>query len=285
MKTCSIKAIIVNLFLAEFLVFVLYVKAHDEPAMTLRQRKEFLKEHRLYARYGIRTIKVYTVSEHNKRSLLIVEKLSADGLPVEQQFYRADTTWKIVKMFYDQKKNFVMQRTEFAGSSDVHKDVFVFTRKGFVEGGVSFRNDTLIENFSYKHNNDKKSIVFQKTDTLGNTIYLIEFRYRANYHKNDYYWAQKRLSNGTVELTVEKVYDKKGQLIRKNIFRSDGLLSHWFIYSYDHKGKLQSIERHTTEGLQGRTLYQYDKRGLLIEQINTAADGNKTTIWYEYLTE
>lgn len=258
------------------------VHAHEEPAMTLYQRKEKIREKNLYVKLKIRTIKVVVVDKYENASILLIEKLSSAGLPIEQHFYGSDAINKTVKFFYDKKNNMIGQYIYDYASNNVFENHFFFSHSNFVIGGKSLKNSIIEHSFEYIHNKDKNLITFIKKDSQGSEIYRIIYNFKRNYNKTDYNSATKITSNGTIEIEVEKTFDQKSKIIKKIVCDNVKDRTYWYEYYYDTKDRLVLLKHFDAQGLRSQTEYSYDDNGLLLEQIISNNAGFVKKYVYSY---
>ena len=113
-----------------------------------------------------------------------------------------------------------------------------------------------------------------KNGLLRSTSYANGFSIRYEYDTLDRLQKMEALKDGSVIYTCRLIYDKHGQICRREL---EGDKSCIWTYEYDLLGRMGKVVSNTGE----ERLYHYDANGN-VDSVTTLCDGNKQTIVYTF---
>ena len=113
-----------------------------------------------------------------------------------------------------------------------------------------------------------------KNGLLRSTSYANGFSIRYEYDTLDRLQKMEALKDGSVIYTCRLIYDKHGQICRREL---EGDKSCIWTYEYDLLGRMGKAVSNTGE----ERLYHYDANGN-VDSVTTLCDGNKQTTVYTF---
>lgn len=279
------KKIILSLILG-FLVSSLVV-AHEEPAKTLREKKE--KEEKA-AYYKGKKVVMYTVWKHelkdNKpdkdhKEKFLTTRLDEEGNITEMLVYKnSDTLDYRVSFKYDSHSNMTGE-TDINPDGSIHEESeYQYDNFGRVISQINYTEKNVIDSkFTYKPDNKSNTITFTKILPSGKTEYVIIYKYDGLVDTGNNTEMIKQKPTGELMMRVENRYDDLKQRTQKRIFDANNKLMYYFEYKY-FKGtdQFSEIVKISPEGkVLTKTEYSLNEQGLVQAVATWDADGKLTS--------
>ena len=283
----KIKNNILMKYVITILFFVLYSLAgysHEEPAKTLKEKKD--KE---FERKKIRTSKIKTTTawkyvvengkQSHKKNIAFVMGYDSKGYFVFIEAYKNDSLTERDEYAYSAAGDMVAEIDYSPEKKILEKNTFAFDAEGRLISGVSKTDKDSIDGyFKILHGIDNKSIEFVKYKAKDSLDYNLVYKYADDYDKSDYTVACKYDANAKLLMKVEKEYNLKGLQTKKTIFDGDKKMSYYFIYEYDAVGNNAKITKKLADdSIVWVDYYTYDKNGNCTEVKSFDAMENLTT--------
>ncbi len=244
------------------------IKAHEEPAKTLKERNQKEAERKKIKDSKIKSLIVYTITYNDKQRVekkekTFVMKYNKHGNFISLEAYKNDTLNLTVSYEYDGYGNMISDIDYSPQGVPLEKNLYTYDKHGRVVSGKSFvKEDSLEGRFIIEKSKDKKVLEFIKLRADNSREYTITYKYDDNFDKTDYAEAIKYNSDGTINIKVHRKYNENFQQTEKTIFDSSGNNLYVFTYEYGISGNNTKISKTKSDGsLEWSDYYSFDNNG------------------------
>lgn len=275
------------LSLAFGIVFSSVAIGHEEPAKTLREKKE--KEEKA-AFYRGKKVIMYTVWKHelkdNKpdkehKEKFLTTRLDEQGNVTEMLVYKnTDTLDYRVAFKYDAHSNMTGE-TDINPDGSIHeKSEYQYDNFGRVISQINYSEKNVIDSrFTYRADNKANTIIFTKFMPTGITDYQIIYKYDGLVDTGNNTEMIKQKPSGELITRVENRFDDLKQRTQKRIFDANNKLMYYFEYKY-FKGTDQFseiIKKSPEDKVLSKTVYSLNEQGLVQAVATWDAEGKLTS--------
>ena len=287
------KRIIFSLALA-FLMSSFAV-AHEEPAKTLKEKKE--KEEKA-AFYRGKNVGSYTVWKHeineNKPDLerkdkFLTTRLDEHGNISEMLVYKNTDTLEYRVAFSYDKHNNMTGDTDFNPDGSVNENIeYKYDSKGRVTEQMNYAENNVFDSkFTYSIDEKFRSLTFTKLLPGDSVEYLIIYKYDGPVDEGNNTEIIKQKPTGELIMRVENHFDDSNLRMQKRIYDENNLLLYYFEYKYfEGTNRFSEITKKSPEDqVLSTTVYSLNEKDLVKEVTTRDAEGNLTSFsgyTYEY---
>lgn len=258
------KKIIIALFVS--LVFPPLVKAHEEPAKTLKEKKDKEEKRLKIKSQNLRsqTIWKYEVKEgiadtRSKQKFLVTE-YSKEGNIAAMILYKSGDSLEAKTMFtYDDDNNMITDTDYNPDGSMVDSIVYQYDDRGRVISESNYNPDgSLNSEFIWVRKNPNEIIMTDISLNDSITNWYI-YTYSGHPDSSDVIEIEQKDKYGDPVMYVENVFSHTGLRTHKKIRDARGDLMYYFEYAYMERTKLTAfIEKKSPEGQRlSKTVYSY----------------------------
>lgn len=249
------------------------VYAHDEPVKTSKEKKE--KEDKRISILD-KNILSYTVWKHKifnnkpnsnlKRQFLTV-LYDKKGNDSEMLVFQNTDTLNYRKVFEYDKDNNMIKMTQYNSNRALDKSIkYIYDSKGLAKEQINYLGNNKIESkFTYTIDNTNNIILFNKYKPLDSIEYQILYKYEGNVDNGKNVEIIKQLTDETVILRVENIYNNKNKRTQKRIINTNNELMYYFEYYYfEDIDKYSSIVKKSPENkILSKTIYTLNDMGFI----------------------
>lgn len=266
--------------------------AHEEPPKTASEKAEREKVRKLMESHRTRTQSIWSTefSDSGKNAspqLLLRSKFDRKGSLVEQIFWEGSDSTTITYL-YDDRNNWLEELT-YAADSLTDRTTLIYNRDGLIRQIANFDNQGgRIETLDYEYRQREGVIFVVKRDRQDSIEYTIRYSYDPT---SDFRRQIEVIQSGKDGSLKAKVVNQfaNDQRIVKQVFGSDGKLTHAFAYKYTPENEFSEIVK--KDSLGNVSLIQAFERarsGVLKEITERDRSGailRELKYIYEYYTE
>jgi hypothetical protein len=285
-----------NAFYYLFLAFVLMslvANAHEEPAKTLKEKKEKSANRSKIVSAGIKSslLYKYELKEGNVVSesefLLLKSNYDKNGNICEMILFKSTDSIDVkVVLTYDENNNLITD-TDFDADNNILEGI----RYSFNQDGLVINQKNLGENgvadseFEYWRDEKRYTLTMKKILLSGEVEYLLIYQYSESIDEGNNIGITKQTADGKLIMRVENVFDDNGQRLYKKIYDENDKLMYYFSYKYFDNGEFKEISKFgADEVLMTKTVYTLNSDGLQNAISSYNADG-KLVSYSEYRYE
>ncbi|HNZ42992.1 MAG TPA: hypothetical protein PLI16_02005 [Bacteroidales bacterium] len=254
--------------LALILCSPIQIKAHEEPAKTLKEKNQKEAERKKIKDSKIKSLVLYTIIYNDKQQIekkekTFVMKYNEHGNFISVEAYKNDSLNLTVSYEYDGNDNIISDIDYSPQGLPLEKNLYTFDMQGRVVSGKSFiKEDSLEGRFVIEKSNNKKKLDFIKYKADNSTDYKITYAYDDDFDKTDYTEAVKYNSDGTINIKVTKKYNDNFRQTEKAVYDGSGNKLYFFTYEYDKSGNNVKISKSKPDGtIDWSDNYSFDKHG------------------------
>ncbi len=270
--------------LALILCSPIQIKAHEEPAKTLKEKKEAEAKRNKILKNKITRITIW--ENHIEKGAVTENKqkyaelnYDKDGLNTSILIYKLNDTLeeKTIKT-YDHNKNMIFD-CDFEGISTVsEKSVFQYSETGLIEKVFNIDTNGLISSYAeYNYKAKERLIVFTNYISSGQISYTYNYFYNTDILNGNCIEIEHRDSIGKLVMRVANIFDKNGVRTEKAIYNAENKLDYKFTYTYTEDKNFSIITKINAAGEIMKTdVYSYNNAGNLISVVSKDKSGTIT---------
>jgi hypothetical protein len=281
----SIFLIIVSLALG--LIVSSAVLAHEEPAKTLKEKKE-KEEKALF--YLERNVASYTVWRHElsenipdmiQKEKFLMTRLNELGHIAEMLIYKnTDTLDYRVAFTYDDQGNMIGD-TDYNPDGSINENIdYSYDSFGRVIEQMNYSaNDTFDSKFTYVIDDKSQSLIFTKFKPIDTIEYLIIYKYDGPVDQGNNTEIIKQTPDGELIMRVENIFDESNLRTQKRIFGPNNELMYYFEYKYfENTDRFSEIVKKSPENqILSKTVYTLNEFDLMKDVTIWDAEGKITS--------
>jgi len=296
MKFLKIIFLFIFLFLITSKTF-----SHEEPAKTLKEKKDKEKESQKVLLSQIKSSVVYKyffkdniISEEKYK--YIESEYNEAGYIKSVVFY--DSTGAVDKKViyeYDENNNMIIDADYDSKGVLKEKIIYSYDENGLVTGAVNMKEDKTDSRFVYVRNLRKNSVDLYKYNIENVLEYKIDYLYYGQYENSILIEVIKYVPGKDTLMRVEYNYypfqpgEHSGRVKEKVIFGNDNFLMHKFEYKYTESGNIETIKKILPDNkIELTQKYNYDESNNIKQVVVYNPDSliiSKTTYTYYVRTQ
>lgn len=262
--------------------------AHEEPAKTIKEKREKEQERLRIKKLGIKssTVWQYILSSDetaSKKYKYLVSEYNPDGtLHSLIQYDTAGIVVLKVKYDYDDQYNMITDADYDKNDKILEKIEYRYDNSGRVAGSLNYKGTKIDSRFEYKQNPGNNSVDFYKYDSQNKLEYRIDYVYTGNIDNGQLSEIYKCEVTGDTSMSVTYTYFPSGKVKEKFVFVQNKVLLHKFEYMWDDNGYRKEIKKILPgEKIGFIQQFKCDKNGNYLK-VNVYDSGKKLTSKTEY---
>lgn len=258
--------------------------AHEEPAKTLKEKKE--KEEKA-AFYQSKNVASYTVWKHEivdnkpdmeRKEKFLTTQLDEHGNIAEMLVYKNTDTLEYRVAFRYDKHNNMTGDTDFNPDGAVNENIeYKYDSKGRVTEQMNYGEKHVFDSrFTYSIDEKSRSLTFTKYKPADSVEYQIIYRYDGPVDESNNTEIIKQKPTGELIMRVENRFDVSNLRMQKRIYDENDLLLYYFEYKYfEGTNRFSEIIKKSPEDMVLTTTgYSLNEMGLVSEVTTLDAEGN-----------
>lgn len=282
-----------HLFITSIVFFSMFCTicfAHEEPAKTLKEKQDKVKQKvNIYiAKIKSGIVWAFQVKEGvstEKKFKSMIQEYDTKGNLSGISVFRNDTLIERVEYIYNPNSDMLTDIDFTPQGIIIEKTNHKYDKGGRVLSGESFDEKKIRTSRSeYKFNKAKKTIEFIKYNKSDSIEFRLLYKFAEDYDKCDYYEAIKVNAKGDQLSKVEKKINFQKQLIEKKVTSNEDKSSYTLEFQYNAKNNIQEITKKQKDGsVESKDVYSYEEKGNLYEIKSFDGKNNmKSNIRYTY---